>query len=65
MRASATMAILSCIAKKSQIERPINLYRLLTFENTPAESTNNFSPYREPSKLSRTLIKLIEVIGIG
>lgn len=45
MRASATMAILSCIAKKGQIEQP--LYRLLTFENTPAETTNNFSPYRE------------------
>lgn len=45
MRASATTAILNCIAKKGQIVRP--LYRLLTFENTPAESTNNFSPYRE------------------
>lgn len=63
MRASATMGNLSCIAKKGQIERP--LYRLLTFENTPAESTNNFSLYREPSKLFRTLIKLIEDIGIG
>lgn len=63
MHASATMGILSCIAKKGQIER--SLYRLLTFENTPAESTNNFSPYREPPKLFRTLIKLMEVIGIG